>query len=163
LKTDDNRQIVVPNSLIASQTIVNKSGEDRRVLCCVDLCLHYEADLDKARSIVTALAGQDQRVKSICGCPVTKAGPAGVVLTLIAWCANDDDASNIKCALLEEARKQFIRAGIGPPFPQQIVTLCQARQAMAAPRGPATPDAQPATREADGIAQEGPPGPRSTA
>ena len=123
LKTDDNRQIVVPNSLIASQTIINKSGEDQRVLCCVDLCLHYEADLDKARSIVTALAGQDHRVKSICGCPVTKAGPAGVVLTLIAWCANDDDASNVKCALLEEARNQFIRAGIGPPFPQQIVTL----------------------------------------
>ena len=27
LKTDDNRQIVVPSSLIASQTIINKSGE----------------------------------------------------------------------------------------------------------------------------------------
>ena len=162
LKTDDNRQIVVPNSLIASQMIVNLTTDDPRVLCSVPISLHYEADLDQARSILMALARQNPKTQSTCGCPVTQVGPAGVVLTLSAWCANAGDAYDLKCALLEEARKQFIKAGIVPPFPQQIVTLCQAPRASAAPRGPATLGAQPA-RQAEGIAQEGPPGPRSTA
>jgi small-conductance mechanosensitive channel len=162
LKTDDNRRIVVPNSLIASQMIVSLTSGDPRVLCSVPISLHYEADLDKARSILMALAKQNPKTQSICGCPVTQVGPAGVVLTFSAWCANADDAFGLKCALLEEARKQFIQAGIVPPFPQQIVTLCQAPQAGAAPRGSAAPEAQPA-REAEGIAQEAPPGPRSKA
>jgi len=142
LKTDDNRRILVPNSLIASQMIVNLTGEDPRVLCSVPVSLHYEADVDKARSVLMALARQNPKAKSICGCPVTQVGPAGVVLTLSAWCANADDAFGLKCALLEEARKQFIQAGIVPPFPQQIVSLCQNPEALAALRGPATPDAQ---------------------
>ena len=126
LKTDDNRRIVVPNSLIASQTIVNLTSEDTRVLCSVPMSLHYEADVDKARSILTALARQDPKAQSVCGCPVTQVGPAGVVLTLSAWCANATDAFDFKCALLEEARKQFIQAGLLPPFPQQTVTLREA-------------------------------------
>ena len=126
LKTDDNRRIVVPNSLIASQTIVNLTSEDTRVLCSVPMSLHYEADVDKARSILTALARQHPKAQSVCGCPVTQVGPAGVVLTLSAWCANANDAFELKCALLEEARKQFIQAGLLPPFPQQTVTLREA-------------------------------------
>jgi small-conductance mechanosensitive channel len=127
LKTDDNRRIVVPNSLIASQMIVNLTGDDPRVLCSVPVSLHYEADVDKARSILMAAARQNPKAKSVSGCPVTQVGPAGVVLTLSAWCANTDDAFDLKCALLEEARRQFIQAGIVPPFPQQIVSLCQGR------------------------------------
>jgi small-conductance mechanosensitive channel len=123
LKTDDNRRIVVPNSLIASQMILNLTGNDPRVFCSVPINLHYEADVDKARTIVLALAKQNPKTLSISGCPVTQVGPAGVVLTLSAWCANVDDAFDLKCALLEGARKQFIQAGISPPFPQQIVAL----------------------------------------
>jgi small-conductance mechanosensitive channel len=123
LKTDDNRRVVVPNSLIASQMVVNFTSQDPRVLCSVPVTLHYEADIDKARSILLALAKQNPKARNICGCPVTQVGPAGVVLTLSAWCNNPDDAYDLKCALLEEARKQFIHAGILPPFPQQFVQL----------------------------------------
>ena len=161
LKTDDNRRIVVPNSLIASQMILNLTTGDPRVLCSVPISLHYEADLDKARGILMALARQNPKTQSICGCPVTQLGPAGVVLTFSAWCANADDAFDLKCALLEEARKQFLQAGIVSPYPQQIITLCPAPQAPAAPGGPASPDTQPA-RQASRVAQEGPPGPRGT-
>jgi small-conductance mechanosensitive channel len=89
----------------------------------VAVTLHYEADVEKARSILLALAKQDPRTKTVTGCPVTKVGPAGLVLTLSVWCANAGDASDLNCALLEESRKQFIRAGLKPPFPQQFVTV----------------------------------------
>ncbi len=105
LKTDDNRRIVVPNSLIASQTIVNLSGDDPRVLCSVPVGLHYQADLDKARSVLLALARQNPKAQSVCGCPVTQVGPAGVVLTLSAWCANASDAFDLKCALPRGSQK----------------------------------------------------------
>ncbi len=123
LRTDDNRRIVLPNSLMASQTIVNLTGNDPRALCTVPVTLHYEADVEKARSILVALAKQNPKTKSVAGCPVTAVGPAGVVLTLSAWCGNANDAGDLKSALLEESRKQFIQAGIRPPFPQQTVTV----------------------------------------
>jgi small-conductance mechanosensitive channel len=133
LKTDDNRRVVVPNSVMASQTTVNLTSEDPRVLCTVPITITYATDLDQARALLLEVARQQPGAKEVCGCPVTQLSPAGVVLSLSAWCANVAAAGDFKCAVLEQARKRFAAAGIEAPLPQTTVTL---RTVAAAPGGP---------------------------
>jgi len=126
LKTDDNRRIVIPNSVMASQTTVNLTSEDPRVLCSVPFSINLEADVDRARAALLELARRHAKAREVSGCPVTQVGPAGIVLTLSAWCAGPGDAYDLKTDLLEQARKRFAREGIELPCPHTKVTLVAA-------------------------------------
>ena len=123
LKTDDNRRVVVPNSLMASLTTINLTGNDPRVICSVPISISYDSDIDKARSILLALAGKHPKAEKVCGCPLTQLGNSGIVLTLEVWCADALTASAFRCDLLEQAIKRFALEGIGIPFPQTMVIL----------------------------------------
>ncbi len=123
LKTDDNRRVVVPNSAMASQTTVNLTGDDPRMMCTVPTTISFGSDLDKARAIIIELARQHPLAKQVLGCPVTQVGPVGVVLTLSAWCQDAAAAGQLKCDLLEQIHRRFAQVGIELPFPQTVVTL----------------------------------------
>jgi small conductance mechanosensitive channel len=122
LKTDDNRRVVVPNSAMASQTTVNLTSEDPRVVCNVPFTISYQSDLDKARAILLELARQHPLAKQVIGCPVTQVGPVGVVLTLSAWCSDVGAAGQLKCDLLEQVHRRFAKEGVNQPLPQTVVT-----------------------------------------
>ena len=123
LKTDDNRRVVVPNSLMASQTTINLTGNDPRVICSVPIGISYDSDIDKARSILLDLAGKHPKAKEVCGCPLTQLASSGVVLTLDVWCSDALTATAFRCDLLEQATKRFALEGIGIPLPQTTVVL----------------------------------------
>jgi len=112
LRTDDNRRVVIPNSVMASQTTVNLTVADRRALCLVAIGISYEADIDKARAILLELAGKNPRAQRVIDCPVTQLSSAGVVLTLEAWCPDTSTAGLLKSDLLEQAKKGFAAEGI---------------------------------------------------
>ncbi|SPE55381.1 conserved membrane hypothetical protein [Verrucomicrobia bacterium] len=123
LKTDDNRRVVVPNSVMASQTTINLSREDPREICSVAIGISYDSNIDHARAILLDLASKNPKAQQVCGCPVTQLTPAGVVLTLTVWCADAPTADALKCDLLEQAQKRFADEGIRNPFPHTTVTL----------------------------------------
>ena len=123
LKTDDNRRVVVPNSLMASQTTINLTGNDPRVICSVPIGISYDSDIDKARGILLDLATKHSKAEEICGCPLTQLASSGVVLTLDVWCADALTAIALKCDLLEQATKRFSLEGIGVPLTQTTVVL----------------------------------------
>ena len=123
LKTDDNRRVVVPNSLMASQTTINLTTNDPRVVCSVLLSISYDADVDKARAILLELGRKHPKATEVCGCPLTQLSPSGVVLSLDLWCADAFSAIGLRCDLLEQAKKRFAVEGIGLPLPQTAVLL----------------------------------------
>jgi len=123
LTTDDNRRVVVPNSVMASQTNINLTANDPRVICSVPIGISYDADIDQARTILLDLAAKHPRAVKVCGCPVTQLGATSIVLTLDVWCADALTAITLKCDLLEQATKQFARDGIGHPLPQTTVVV----------------------------------------
>lgn len=123
LKTDDNRRVVVPNSLMASQTAINLTENDPRIICSVPIGISYDSDIDKARGILLDLAGKHSKAKEVCGCPLTQLGSSGVVLTLDVWCADALSAVALKYDLLEQATKRFALEGIGFPLPHMTVVL----------------------------------------
>ena len=113
LRTDDNRRVVVPNSLMASQTAINLTTNDPRVVCSVPIGISCDADLDKARAILLDLGRLHPRATQVCGCPVTALNAAGVVLSLDLWCPDALTAIGLKCDLLEQAKRRFATEGIG--------------------------------------------------
>jgi small-conductance mechanosensitive channel len=123
LKTDDNRRVVVPNSVMANQTTINLTGDDPRVICSVPIGISYDSDIGKARAILLELAGKHPKAEEVCGCPLTQLGNSGLVLTLDVWCANALTAAAFRCDLFEQATKRFAMEGIGIPFPQTTVIL----------------------------------------
>jgi len=136
LKTDDNRRVVVPNSVMASQTNINLTANDPRVICSVLIGISYDSDIDKARAILLDLAGKHPKAKQVCGCPLTQLGASGVVLSLDAWCADALAAIAFRCDLLEQAAKRFGVEGIRISIPQTMVVLKDDRQIIRAPEKP---------------------------
>ena len=81
LCTPDNRRIVIPNNAMASQTCVNLSIVDQRMLCVVPFNFGYDADIEKARAILLDLAHQLSKDPTLPECPgVTAFGGGGVTL-----------------------------------------------------------------------------------
>ena len=123
LRTDDNRRVVVPNSVMASQTNINLTANDPRVICSVLVGISCDSDIDKARAILLDLAGKHPKAKQVCGCPLTQLGASGVVLSLDVWCADALSAIAFRCDLLEQAVKRFKLEGIHLSIPQTMVLL----------------------------------------
>jgi small-conductance mechanosensitive channel len=136
LKTDDNRRVVVPNSVMASQTNVNLTANDPRVICSVLIGISYDSDIDKARAILLDLAGKHPKAKQVCGCPLTQLGASGVVLSLDVWCADALAAISFRCDLLEQAAKRFAVEGIRISIPQTMVVLKDDRHFDRTPEKP---------------------------
>jgi small conductance mechanosensitive channel len=136
LKTDDNRRVVVPNSVMASQTNINLTANDPRVICSVLIGISYDSDIDKARAILLDLAGKHPKAKQVCGCPLTQLGSSGVVLSLDVWCADALTAITFKCDLLEQAAKRFAVEGIRISIPQTTVVLKDDRHFIRASEKP---------------------------
>jgi small-conductance mechanosensitive channel len=108
---------------MASQTAINLTENDPRIICSVPIGISYDSDIDKARGILLDLAGKHSKVKEVCGCPLTQLGSSGVVLILDVWCADALSAVALKYDLLEQATKRFAAEGIGFPLPQMTVVL----------------------------------------
>jgi len=121
IKTDDNRRVVVPNSLMASQTTINMTRDDSRAICSVSVTISLDADLDGARAILLEIAGNNPKTQKIAGCPVTNLNGSGVELTLSLWCADSLIAGALKCELLEAIKKRFSAAGIKIPAFDRVI------------------------------------------
>lgn len=112
LRAGDQRRLVIPNSLMASQTIINLSTSSQPAPCAVAITLEHDADVDKARGILIEVARQNSKAPGKPTCRITNLSGAGVTVTLTAWAANPVAASDMKCDLLEGAKKQLDQAGI---------------------------------------------------
>jgi small-conductance mechanosensitive channel len=112
IKTDDNRRVVVPNSIMASQTTINMTRDDSRAICSVSVVISLDSDLDQARAILLEIAGTNPKTQKIAGCPVTRLDGSGVELTLSVWCADSLVAGALKSDLLEAVQRRFSAGGI---------------------------------------------------
>ena len=123
LRTFDNRRIVVPNSVMATQVTVNLTSRDPRVMLMLPIGVGYGVDIDRARAIVVDEARSQADVRDVVDCPVTQLGASAVTLTLRAWCADATSAKRAQFELLERIKKQFDRDDIEIPFPYTNVVL----------------------------------------
>lgn len=123
LRTYDNRRVVVPNSVMIGQTIVNLSSEDLRVQAIVPVSIAYSADIAEARRLLVEMAEQHPGIESVDSCPVTSLDASSATLQLRAWAADSAAASVAQHDLFESVLGTFRRNGIEISFPTMNVNV----------------------------------------
>jgi len=123
LRTPDNKVIVLPNSKVWGDTIVNYAGyETRRMELKVGIS--YSSDMDKAIDAVKKVIKKDKRIlkepEPFVG--VTELGDSSVNLIVRPW-VKLADYWNVYFDLTKKVKEEFDKSGIEIPFPQTVVHL----------------------------------------
>lgn len=121
LATPDNVQIVLPNSAVWGQPLKNFSAHPTRRVDMV-FGIAYDADIDKAMSIVHAAIAADERCHTDPE-PLVVVGGLGdssVDLTTRVWCAAAD-YWGVKFDLTKKVKQTFDAEGVDIPFPTRTV------------------------------------------
>lgn len=128
LKSPDNKTIIVPNSAITSDHIVNYSTKGTRRVDFV-FGIGYEDDIDQARQIISNIIAQDERVYKD---PepvvvVSELADSSVNLTARVW-SSSADYWGIFFDTTEKVKKAFDANGVSIPFPQRDVHLYEHKE-----------------------------------
>jgi len=123
LNTADNRIVIIPNGPLSNSSMVNINQELTRR---VDLSfgIGYSDDIDKAKSILQALADEDSRVLKDpqAMIVVSELADSSVNFTVRLW-VNTPDYWGVYFCMHEAVKKAFDKEGISIPFPQQDVHM----------------------------------------
>ena len=135
IKNSENRMIIVPNSVLNNQSVINSSIINEATCAFVNVSISYGADVNRAIAIMQEEALKhplliDNRTKA-----EKKNDKPQVVVRVIdlvdssvnlrawTWAANNDNAFILKCDLIKSIKERFDEEGIEIPFPYSNVIL----------------------------------------
>jgi small conductance mechanosensitive channel len=121
MKTVDNKVIIIPNSKITSDNIVNFTGEDTR-RCDFIFGVSYSDDIKLVKETLKEIIAQDSRViqEPEPLVAVSNLNNSSVDFTVRAW-VKTDDYWNFRFDTIEKVKLTFDEKGISIPFPQMDV------------------------------------------
>ncbi len=136
IRNAENRRIIIPNSIISEETIINSNLIDVMVRKQIEIPVSHESDVDLAISIIKEEAlnhelcldnrtdEEKEEDTDIVVVRLVRITGFSVVLRLYAWTEGNDNAFFMECDLLKSVRERFQKEGtISIPYPHQIVTL----------------------------------------
>ena len=123
LKTLDNRSVILPNSSVMDDTIINFSAHSTRRLD-LTIGISYDADIRQARDLMKGILDSDERVLKdpAYAIFVSELADSSVNFSVRAW-VNSSDLLQFKSDLLEKVKYTFDENGVGIPYPQMDVHL----------------------------------------
>ena len=136
VRTWDNRRLIIPNSVISEESIINWSIEDPTVNWPIDIGISYDSDIDKARHIMICEARKENSVmtfsqlknyhpdikkEDVTSVRVRELGDFAVILRLLIWVEDRDIAYDVGCDIREAIKKRFDAEGIEIPFPYRTI------------------------------------------
>jgi small conductance mechanosensitive channel len=138
IKSIENRRIVIPNSVISREAILNSTLKDPRVKFNLEVVLVYEADIQKALDIMKEeaqkhpdfLDARTDEEKTNGALPVVAKVVAlednGVRCRAYVWAKDNDTAFEMKCDLLKILKEHFDKDGIQISHVQRAVVAAPA-------------------------------------
>ncbi len=125
VNTFDNRRIVIPNGSLSNDTLTNVSIYKTR-RCDMTFGIHYDDDIDKAKTIIKRLIDEDERslTDPAPRISVGSLGDNSVNLIVRPWVPTDD-LWPYYWDMQEKVKKAFDAEGITIPFPQRDVHMYQ--------------------------------------
>ena len=137
IKDFENRRVVIPNSVISKETIINSTLTDEKTCMFIEIPVSFSADLNKAMAIM-----QEEAVKHpLCidnrnteeltkghlpvMVRVLSFGDFGILLRAYAWANSPNNGFDLKCDLNKSIKERFEKEKIdfGPPVRVLINTL----------------------------------------
>ncbi len=128
-----NQRIVIPNSIISDEVIINLDLEDERNCRWLIMDISYDSDIDLAREIIIDEVLKhplhiDARTEEdiAAGIPevrvkVVELTDFSVKLRTWVWTKNTDDSFQTHWDLTESIKKRFDREGVEIPFPYRTL------------------------------------------
>lgn len=127
LSTPDNEEVILPNSVVMSNSIVNRSSMP---LCRVQVVVgvDYACDLKAAKAAVLKAATEHplcvQTPDKEAVTYITNLADSAIEITLWAW-TNEADLGAFRFGLNEQVVENLRAANINIPFPQRDVHIIQ--------------------------------------
>ncbi len=123
LRTPDNKSIIIPNSKVSSDNIINYSAKPVRRVDFV-FGIGYDDDIDHAKNVINDVLATDERILK--DPPVTigvlEHGDSSVNIAVRPW-VKSADYWNVYFDTMEKMKKGFDAEGINIPYPQRDVHL----------------------------------------
>lgn len=135
LVTNENRRVIMPNSKISDETIVNSTIGDPSICQYVEIGISYESDLDKAMNVMQQECEAhpsciDRRTpqeleKDEPRVPVrlVHMGESALTLRAYVWTTEATVARMMLYDLNRSLKLRFDREGIVMPYPQRTITI----------------------------------------
>jgi len=130
IKNFENKRIIIPNSVINSETIVNDSIGDSKVCRYIDVGISYDSNIDLATRIIQEEAIKHPRCIDIRNnkenenqveVRVVGFGDSSVNLRAYVWTDNPLQAAGMHSDINKWIKFRFDREGIEMPFPYRTV------------------------------------------
>lgn len=140
IKNFENRRIVIPNSIISEQTIINSTLTEDQTCMFVFMGISYDSDLDLAMQIMQEEAEKhpdhiDGRTKEELkeGLPdvvvrLISFGDSSVNLRASVWAKDPRLGFAMKCDLHRSIKKRFEEEGIEIPFPHRTIVYKEKKE-----------------------------------
>jgi small conductance mechanosensitive channel len=133
IKDFENRRVVIPNSVISNETIINSTITDEKVIMFLEFTISLDSDINKAIKIL-----QEEAIKHpFCIDNRTheelQKGEHQVLVRLITfldsglqlraycWARNPNEGFELKCDLHKSVKLHFDKEGIEIPYPYRIL------------------------------------------
>ena len=135
IRNFENRRIVVPNSVISSETIVNSNILDAKICNFVEFGISYDSDIDKAMRIIGDEAmkhpnfidnrSEEDKANNLPPVTVRVIGLADFSVNLRAWVWTEDSGKGfvLKTDLYKSVKQRFDKEGVEIPFPYRTVVF----------------------------------------
>jgi len=135
IKNGENKRIIVPNSVISSEIIVNRSLVDEKVVRYLDIQVGYTTDLDHAMNVIRDECGkhplfrdprsqlQIEANEEKVEVRVLKFGDFGIQLRANICGETSPESSILVSDLYKSLKKRFEQEGIEIPYPYTNVVL----------------------------------------
>lgn len=135
IRDSGNNRVIIPNSQISTQVIVNTNHTDNRVCTFIEIGVGYSSDFDLATKIMIEEISRhplliDQRTdeQKQDGTPVvvvrlTSLGDSAITLKAWAWAENSANGFILQCDSYANIKRRFDQAGIDIPFPQTTISF----------------------------------------
>lgn len=133
IKDFENRRIVIPNSVISNETIINSTLTDEKICVFLDIPVSFSTNLDRAMDIIQQESLKhpnciDNRSPE----ELTKGEHAvmvrvmtyadfGIQLRGYVWASNPTNAFDLKCDVLKSIQDRFLKEHIEFGYPGRIL------------------------------------------
>jgi len=131
----ENKRIIIPNTVISSETLINDSIEDSKICRWMEFGISYDSDIDKAIEIIQQEAMNhpnclDNRTTEEKGEGVPQVvvrliafGEFSINLKAYVWVRDTSEGFVLHTDVNRTIKKQFDKEGIEIPFPYRTIVF----------------------------------------
>ena len=129
----ENRRIIIPNSIISNDTIINSTIDDKKIKKHIEFGIGYDSDINQAIHIIQdeiqkhplLIDGRTEKEKKknepLVPVKVIKLNDFSVDLRAYCWTFGADNAFLLQCDIFKSVKERFDRENIEIPYPYRNI------------------------------------------